>query len=114
MERGTSRFAEDIEDRLFSFINFVIKIATIGIFDEHPIHMSHISLPKSAVFFFCFFGGFVAGFGDVLAVELFSSIRRRDHMDDCIIPIVADNFGVEGQVLEDGVPLGGFYVSRSI
>lgn len=105
MEVGTSRLSQDVQDRLLDSLYLVVEIFAVDVFDQGPVLMTHVSLPQDAILLFGFICRLIYKLRHLRPIKLFRPIRGRDHVNDGIIAIVPEDFALQPQVVEDGIPL---------
>lgn len=114
VEMCAGRLAEHIKNVVFSFLNLFVEVSAFGVFDQCPVLVAHIGLPKDAVLLLGFVGRLIPTLGDLCSIELLRSICRRHHVDDGIVPIVSQDVSAEAQVIQDCIPLIDIDVGRPI
>lgn len=106
---------DDLEHGLFSFFDLIVETSAFSVTHHYPPWVIHVGLPKLLVIFACLFGRYVVSVKfNVRVVVLLGTVGGRDHMDHCVVAILADLLGSQSHVVQHGVPVAVTRVRRDV
>jgi len=97
-ELVTSFLPQNIVNVRQSTLDFSIEVRIV-ICNHHPPLVAHVSLSKLLVLVDGFLNRLVSSLVAQTCVEFFSTIRRSDHVHDCVIAVVTEHHRVATHIV---------------